>query len=102
MGGKDLNRERGEKSEEGKEGRSGKALGGRGERISTGKGCKGFWGGIGRKGSQQGGGNLREEREKISGLGKSLRGEGGKGSHQGKAAKDLREENGEDLRGGKA
>ena len=34
--------------------------------------------------------------------GKGLRGETGKGSQPGKGGKDLRKENGEDLRGGKA
>ena len=38
---------------------------------------------------------------KIAGEKKGLRGKGGKGSQQGKVAKDLREEKGEDLRGGK-
>ena len=61
MGGKDLNKERGEKI-------------------------------LGRK------------RGKIAGEKKALGGKGGggggEGSQQGKVAKDLREENGEDLRGG--
>ena len=54
----------------------------------------------------KGGKDLNRERilgrkRKLRGR-KGLRGERGNGSQQGKAAKDLREEKGEDLRGGKA
>ena len=44
---------------------------------------------------------MGRKREKLRGR-KGLRGERGDGSQQGKMAKDLREEKGEDLRGGKA
>ena len=94
--GKDLRQEKGKRSQGGK--------GLREERVSTGKGWERSWGGkgedLGRKGLR-GKGSQPEKRGRILGRSREKISGGERGSPQGKVGEDLREEQREDLSGGK-